>query len=185
MYLWTGLRFVARSFFLMDQRIKYDFRDRQNFIFFLLPLLLLPVWFSIRFFLLFKIAVFYVLPAWILFCLSFISIRVTDHSIIIVKYLKPFKKIYRYAYKDLLGVSVGDAKGIRILFIFPGKKTFSASMPYNREHVCKFFLDKGIKVGSGDEDLKHFINHYHNDPKANYIRQQVRKAKRKNTHLNT
>lgn len=168
----------------MKQRIKYDFRNDEAFSALIFPAVLIPIYFSKDFSIILKLAVFYALPAWLFFRFSFISIRVTDQVIIIVKYLKPFKKIYRYTYKDLLGVSVGNAKGIRIAFIFPGKKTFSASMPYNREHVCKFFLDKGIKVGSGDEDLKHFIAHYHNDPKANYIRQQLRKAKRRNIHLN-
>lgn len=146
----------------------------------MLPLMFLPFCFSISFSILLKTVVFYVLPAVLLFRFVFTSIRLTDDGIIVIKNLKPFRKVYRYSYKDLVSVHLGNAKGgPRISFRFSGKKVCSMSMPYHMEQLCKFLLDKGVDVTSANEDIRHFIAHYYNDPKANYIRQQLRKAKRK------
>lgn len=167
--------------FMERRRITYDFRNKESFLYVMLPLLFLPFCFSISVSLLLKAVVFYVLPAALLFRFLFTSIRLTDDAIIIIKNLKPFRKVYRYSYKDLLSVHLGNAKGgPRIVFRFPGKRTYSMGTPYSMEQLCLFFLDKGIDVTSSNEDIRYVIAHYYNDPKANHIRQQQRKTRREN-----
>lgn len=165
--------------FMERRRIIYDFRNKERFLYLMLPLLFLPFCFSISVSLLLKAVVFYVLPAALLFRFVFTSIRLTDDAIIIIKNLKPFRKVYRYSYEALLGVHLGNAKGgPRIAFRFPEKNVYSMAMPYDMEQLCKFFLDKGIEVTASNGDIRYFIAHYRNDPKANYIRQRLRKARR-------
>lgn len=99
---------------------------------------------------------------WLAATFRFKVMRINGRSIVGFKFLKPFRKTYRYTYKDLAEVTLKfhNKRGWEANLVFRDGIRFSAPILDSPETICKHFIDHDMPISSKTNDLNNFIADY-------------------------
>lgn len=107
-------------------------------------------------------AILFPIVLWVAGTFRFKIMRINGRSITGFKFLKPFRKNYRYTYKDLEEVTLNfyHKRGWEVCLTFVDGIRFNAPILNNPETICKHFTDHNIHISSNTNDLNNFIASY-------------------------
>jgi len=135
----------------------------------ILPAILLPLYYDANINIVFKILI-YLVPALLLIIIDSNKMSIYDDSIHYTKFTSPFEKTFDLPMNDVekvfinyvtLSYSVGPTLTIYSKSL---KKKFRVEIFRGIERdLCRFFIDKKIKVETNNNELNNFAFHYIND----------------------
>ena len=146
-----------------ESNIKYEFETSNRFISFLIPAILLPLYYDADINIVFK-ALIYIIPAWLIITFDYNKMVIYSDSIFYKKYTRPFTKTYDLPFADIEKVYVAKMGKYPPALVITSKslKNKCKVNIYRgiEENICEYFIDNKIKVETNDNPLRNHISHY-------------------------